>query len=134
MTKPKVLLTASYGPNDLAWGQDQYDLLSSRLARGHGPFQMTSHCHYFALYLIAENVTNPTTVLENPHLDEFEKELDEGYGVVGFQLKSLGRIRCQHPCHAGAGGYKRGCGLYPGKCRLPLPGGGGWIHAENPGG
>jgi haloalkane dehalogenase len=89
MDKPKVLLTASYGPNDLAWGEDMYDLLTSRLARGHGPFQMTSHCHYFALYLIAENLSNPTTVLENPHWEEFDQELDQGYGYVGFQLKSL---------------------------------------------
>jgi haloalkane dehalogenase len=87
--KPRVLLTASYGPNDLAWGEDQYDLLSSRLARGHGPFQMTSHCHYLGLYLIAENITNPATVMENPHWDEFDRELDEGYDYVGFQLKSL---------------------------------------------
>jgi len=87
--KPRVLLTANYGPNDLAWGEDMYDLLASRLGRGHGPFQMTSHCHYFALYLLAENITNPTTVLEHPHWDEFDRELDEGYDYVGFQLKSL---------------------------------------------
>ncbi|MFO8058056.1 MAG: radical SAM protein [bacterium] len=89
MDKPRVLLTASYGPNELGWGEDMYDLLTSRLARGHGPFQMTSHCHYFGLYLIAENIKNPTTVLENPHWEEFDRELDEGYDYVGFQLKSL---------------------------------------------
>ena len=87
--RPRVLLTASYGPNDLGWGEDMYDLMTSRLGRGHGPFQITSHCHYFALYLIAENISCPTTVLENPHWDEFARELDEGYEVVGFQLKSL---------------------------------------------
>ncbi|MFO7557827.1 MAG: radical SAM protein [Desulfobacterales bacterium] len=87
--KPKVLLTASYGPNELGWGEDMYDLIAARLGRGHGPFQVTSHCHYFALYLLAENITNPTTVLENPHWDEFDRELDEGYDIVGFQLKSL---------------------------------------------
>jgi haloalkane dehalogenase len=87
--KPRVLLTTSYGPNELAWGEDMYDVMASRLGRGHGPFQITSHCHYFALYLIAENITNPATVLENPHWDEFDRELEEGYDVVGFQLKSL---------------------------------------------
>ncbi len=89
MKNARVLLTANYGPNDLAWGEDQYDMLASRLARGHGIFQMTSHCHYLGLYLIAENISNPTTILENPHWDEFDRELDEGYDVVGFQLKSL---------------------------------------------
>ncbi len=87
--KPRVLLTASYGPNELAWGEDMYDMMTSRLARGHGPFQLTSHCHYFGLYLIAENLSNPVTVLENPHWDEFDRELDQGYDVVGFQLKSV---------------------------------------------
>jgi haloalkane dehalogenase len=87
--KSKVLLVHCYVPNDLAWGEDMYDLMTSRLARGHGPFQMTSHCHYLGLYLIAENISNPTTVLENPHWDEFDAELDKGYDVVGFQLKSL---------------------------------------------
>jgi haloalkane dehalogenase len=38
---------------------------------------------------LAENITNPTTILENPHWDEFDRELDEGYDYVGFQLKSL---------------------------------------------
>jgi len=87
--KPRVLLTASYGPNTIGWGEDMYDLLKSRLARGHGPFSMSSHMHYFALYLIAENLSCPTTVLENPHWDEFDLELDEGYDYVGIQLKSL---------------------------------------------
>lgn len=87
--KPRVLLTANYGPNELAWGEDMYDVIASRLGRGQWPFQVTSHCHYFALYLIAENITNPTTVLENPHWDEFDRELDVGYDIVGFQLKSL---------------------------------------------
>jgi len=89
MSKGKVLLTTSYGPNELGWGEDMYDLLKSRLARGHGPFAMTAHCHYFGLYIIAENISNPTTVLENPHWDEFDRELDEGYEYVGIQLKSL---------------------------------------------
>ncbi len=89
MRKPRVLLTAGYGPNHLGWGEDQYDLLKSRLARGHGIFQMSSHMHYLALYLIAENLSCPTTVLENPHWDEFDRELDEGYDYVGIQLKSL---------------------------------------------
>jgi len=85
----KILLTASYGPNELGWGEDMYDLLNCRLGRGHGAFRMASHCHYFGLYIIAENLNHPVTVLENPHWDEFEAELDQGYDVVGIQLKSL---------------------------------------------
>ncbi len=50
---------------------------------------MSSVYKMIELYLIAENISNPTTVLENPHWDEFDRELDEGYDFVGFQLKSL---------------------------------------------
>ncbi|MBU2550873.1 MAG: hypothetical protein KKB20_20855 [Proteobacteria bacterium] len=89
MTKPRVLLTANYGPNEPGWGEDMYDVLASRLARGHGPFQLTAHCHYYGLYIIAENISCPTTVLEDPHWEDFDRELDQGYDVVGFQLKSL---------------------------------------------
>jgi len=87
--KPKVLLTANYGPNELGWGEDMFDLAASRLVRGHGPFQITSHMHHAGLYLIAENISNPTTVLEHPHWEEFDAELDKGYDVIGFQLKSV---------------------------------------------
>ena len=31
--KPRVLLTANYGPNELGWGEDMFDLMQSRLAR-----------------------------------------------------------------------------------------------------
>ena len=104
--KKKILLTASYGPNELAWGEDMYDLLNSRLGRGHGAFRWASHMHYYGLYIIAENLNLPVTVLENPHWDEFDAELDQGYDVVGIQLKSLhtdkvarmvGRIREKCP-------------------------------------
>ncbi len=88
-TRPRVLLTASYGPYELGWGEDMHDLMGSRLARGHGAFRIKHHMHYFGLHLIAENITNPTTVLEHPHWDEFVRELDQGYDIVGFQLESL---------------------------------------------
>jgi len=87
--KPKVLLTANYAPNDLVLGEDPTNLMSTRWTRGHGPFQLDMYGHYFALYLLAENISNPATVLENPSWDEFDRELDGGYEYVGFQLKSL---------------------------------------------
>jgi hypothetical protein len=87
--KPRVLMTATYGPHELALGEDLYNLMSTRWMRKHGLFQMDMYGHYFALYLIAENISNPTTVLEGPSWEEFDRELDEGYDYVGFQLKSV---------------------------------------------
>lgn len=85
----KVLFTNPYGPFNLAWGRDMMDLLQSRLARGHGVFNMNSHMHAFALYLLAENIDNPSTVLEQPHWDEFIDEIRKGYDYIAIQLKSV---------------------------------------------
>src|SRR3990172_11203047 len=86
----KVLLTSTCGPFELAWGEDMHDLMSSRLTRGQGPFSLSAHCHYWGLYTIAENLNAETTVLENPHFDEFEAEISKGYDYWGLQLKSIG--------------------------------------------
>ncbi|MFH1723157.1 MAG: radical SAM protein [Elusimicrobiota bacterium] len=88
-TRPKVLLSSAYGPYALGAGESMHDMFASRLSRGQGVFSMSSHCHYFGLHLIAENIDCPATVLEDPHLDEFEAELAEGYDYVAFQLKSI---------------------------------------------
>jgi len=85
----KVLLTTPCAPYDLGWGEDQMDLLSSRLARGHDIAGLRSELPTWGLYLIAENIKNPCTVLEYPHWDEFLDELKNGYDVIGIQLKTL---------------------------------------------
>jgi haloalkane dehalogenase len=85
----RILLTNPYGPYALEWGENQYDILESRLQRGQGPFTLKSHTHCLALYLIAENIKAQTTVLEYPHLDEYEEELRKGYDYLGIQLIAL---------------------------------------------
>lgn len=87
--RPRVLLTANYVPNDPILGEDPTNLMSTRWTRKHGAFQLDMYGHYFALYLLAENISNPTTVLESPHWEDFDRELDNGYEWVGFQLKSI---------------------------------------------
>ncbi len=89
----KVLLTTPYGPYDVAWGEDMLDLMSSRLARGHGVTPMRSSLPTWGLYLIAENLESSATVLEYPKWDDFFRELDKGYDVVGIQLKTINNER-----------------------------------------
>lgn len=84
----KVLLATAHGPYDSVWGESLHDLFTARLTRGQGLFSFTSHWHAFGLHLIAENLRAPTTVLEEPSLEDFRRELAEGYDVVGFQLMS----------------------------------------------
>lgn len=85
----KVLLTNPCAPYDLGWGEDMMDLLASRLARGHDIANLKSHLPAWGLYLIAENIKNPATVLEHPGWDDFLKELKNGYDVIGIQLKTI---------------------------------------------
>jgi haloalkane dehalogenase len=82
----KVLLTDACGPYPLVWGENVLDFFGSRLSRGQGIFTFTSHSHCWALYLIAENINAHTTVLEHPHLEEFEEELKNDYDYLGIQL------------------------------------------------
>ena len=85
----KVLLTNPCAPYDLGWGEDMMDLLASRLARGHDIANLKSHLPAWGLYLIAENIKNPATVLEHPRWEDFLKELENGYDVIGIQLKTI---------------------------------------------
>lgn len=85
----RVLLTNPYGPYELEWGENQYDILESRLQRGQGPFTAKSATPCHALYLIAENINAQTTVMEYPHIEDFEEELRKGYDFLGIQMISV---------------------------------------------
>ena len=85
----RILLTNPYGPYDLEWGENQYDILSSRLQRGQGPFTLTSKSPCLALYLIAENINVQATVMEYPHIEDFVEELKKGYDYLGIQVIAL---------------------------------------------
>lgn len=89
MLDSKVLLVSAYGPYETVWGESVHDIGSSRLARGQGAFNMKGHGHYWGLHLIAENINCRSTVLEDPHWEEFEAEVAKGYDYVGIQIKSL---------------------------------------------
>ncbi|TBR25073.1 hypothetical protein EPO15_02815 [bacterium] len=89
----RVLLVTAHGPYAPVWGENLHDLFAARLTRGQGMFSFTSHWHAFGLHLIAENLRAPTTVLEEPSLEDFTRELAQGYDVVGFQLMSRHSVR-----------------------------------------
>ncbi len=84
-----VLLANPCGPYPFSWGENVLDFFASRLSRGQGELTFTSHMHCWALYLIAENITANTTVLEYSHLEEFEEELRKNYDYLGIQLVGI---------------------------------------------
>jgi radical SAM superfamily enzyme YgiQ (UPF0313 family) len=83
----RVLFASPYKPFELAaGGWDPLDPFTGQLAPAQGPFAMTMHSHYWAFYLMAENLQADCCVLEHPTLADFEAELAKGYDVVGFQV------------------------------------------------
>jgi radical SAM superfamily enzyme YgiQ (UPF0313 family) len=85
----RVLVTNAYAPYDLKWGQSPSDLLGARLARGHAMLERSTELPTWSLYLIAENISNPTTVLEYPRWEDFVRALGDGYDVVCIEAKSI---------------------------------------------
>jgi hypothetical protein len=85
----RVLLTTAYGPYDSKWGAAPTDLLGARLARGDTLLSMSTTFPTLPLYLIAENLSHPCTVLDFPRWDDFVREVCSGYDVVAIELKSI---------------------------------------------
>lgn len=83
----RVLFASPYKPFPLSEdGWDPLDPFTGQLSPSQGPFAMTMHGHYWAFYLMAENLNAECCVLEHPTMAEFEAELRKGYDVVGFQV------------------------------------------------
>lgn len=81
----RVLFASPYKPFALVNGLDPLDPFAGQLSPTQGPFAITMHSHYFAFYLIAENLNAESCVLEHPTLEQFEDELRRGYDVLGLQ-------------------------------------------------
>lgn len=111
MPKTKLLLTAVFGPYGV---RDDYadevglqmELLNNQVTRAQGIHSPRQSYWSFGLYLMAENLSVPTTVLDFPTWDDFTKELDNGYTHVGISyivpnVLKAGRmakyIRERHP-------------------------------------
>jgi radical SAM superfamily enzyme YgiQ (UPF0313 family) len=86
----KLLLSSVFGPfavND-AYGrkENKMELFHNQVTREQGVFSYRFNHHSFGLYLMAENVETPTTVLDFPSLREFRQEVRKGYDFVGISF------------------------------------------------
>lgn len=82
----RVLFASPYRPFPLVGGADPLDPFTGQLSPTQGPFAMTMHSHYWAFYLLAENLNAESCVLEHPTLDEFDAELRRSYDYLGLQV------------------------------------------------
>ncbi len=86
----KLLLTSVFGPFavDDAYGckENKMELFHNQVTREQGVFSYRFNHHSFGLYMMAENVEMPTTVLDFPSLSDFRRELRKGYDYVGISF------------------------------------------------
>ena len=91
MTQKKLLLSAVFGPygikDEYAEGLGmQVELLNNQITREQGVHSPRQAYWSFGLYLLAENISVPTTVLDFPTWEDFTKELKKGYTHVGISF------------------------------------------------
>ncbi|MBA4386950.1 MAG: radical SAM protein [Verrucomicrobia bacterium] len=91
MNQTKLLLTAvvkPYGVKDeySEWLGMEMELFDCQLTRNQGVHSPRANYRTNALYLLAENVSVPTTVLDFPGWDEFVGEIERGYTHVGISF------------------------------------------------
>jgi hypothetical protein len=87
----KLLLTGVFGPygikDDYAEGLGmQMELLNNQITREQNIHSIRQHYWTLPLYLMAENISVPTTVLDFPKWDDFTDELKRGYTHVGINF------------------------------------------------
>jgi len=107
----KLLLTAVFGPYGIknkyaeSLGM-QMELLNNQITRMQGVHSPRQSYWTFPLYLLAENISVETTVLDFPTWSDFKRELKKGYTHVGINFivpnvlkakRMAEHIRARHP-------------------------------------
>lgn len=85
---PRVLLTSVFKPFAVdgiySRKESKIELYHNQLTKSQGIFSPRIFTDSLGLYLIANNIEVPTTVLDFPTLERFRRELRKGYDVVGI--------------------------------------------------
>src|SRR4030042_3502429 len=100
MPQEKLLLTAVFGPYGIknkyaeSLGM-QMELLNNQITRMQGVHSPRQSYWTFPLYLIAENISVETTVLDFPKWSNFKNELKKGYTHVGINFIVANVLKAQ---------------------------------------
>ncbi len=88
--RKRILLSGVFGPFgvDDAYGRREniMELFHNQVTREQGAASFRFHHRSFGLYFLAENVDADVTVLDFPSNEEFERELRNGYDIVGISF------------------------------------------------
>ena len=86
----KLLLTSVFKPfavdDDYGRKENKIELFHNQVTREQGLFSYRFFHNSFGLYLMAENIDVPTTVLDFPTIKEFIKEIKKGYDYIGISF------------------------------------------------
>ncbi|MBF0499808.1 MAG: radical SAM protein [Candidatus Riflebacteria bacterium] len=96
--KPRLLLTTAIGPFGEMDGASINDIHESRMTHCQGIFTQRSYYPALPLYILAQNITAPATVLENPTLADFEAEVKTGYDYIGITFPPIFLAKVYHMC------------------------------------
>ncbi len=98
----KLLLTTIFKPFGV---DDQYgnsttlaEFHHTNLTGAQGIFSIRGANPNLGLHFIAENLQIPTVVLENPSLDEFKQQLQDGYDYVGINFSPTTFAKAKKMC------------------------------------
>ena len=99
--RARVLLSSVFGPyaQDDAFGSrkiNPMELYHNQVTREQGPFSLRMFHRSWGILMIQQNITAPTTVLDFPTRDAFERELRENrYDIVGISsiIVNVGKVR-----------------------------------------
>lgn len=94
-----LLLSSVFRPFgvDDAYGrkENKLELFHNQVTREQGIFSMRYNHNSFGLYFIAENLEEPTVVLDFPTLKQFRREVKKGYDYVGISFITPNFVKAQ---------------------------------------
>ncbi|MDR3746889.1 MAG: cobalamin-dependent protein [Acidobacteriota bacterium] len=100
-TQARVLLTSVFGPyaQDDEFGSrsiNPMELYHNQVTRAQGSFSLRMFHRSWGLMMIQRNISAPSTLLDFPTLDRFERELTSNqYDIVGISgiIPNFGKVR-----------------------------------------
>ncbi len=107
MGEKSILFTTPTFPYPTLPANDSLtDAAGQRFTKGDGMFTLYSHSHCFANHILAQNINVPSVLLEYPRWEDFTREVEKGYDIIGISafpphldnvLKMCEYIRAKSP-------------------------------------
>ena len=95
-----LLLTSVFKPfgvdDEFGRKENKLELFDNQVTREQGIFSYRFFHNSYGLYLMAENIEVPSTVLDFPSIKEFIKEIKKGYDYIGISFIAPNFKKAQH--------------------------------------